>query len=233
MNYSDVDDVMTTIEMKVIDVLPEELQIYFAKNINEILTKRGLLEQSASETLSDRIDAIINRSHEPLSVCDYAEAVKKSGKTNKVISNKACDGTLRSIVINGKKHVFIADLEAYMAGTTGSVKRTKALQPEIDKRNKFIEDYFANNDTAIVGDLADLLHDNCDYSKAQTPRDAALSTIRTRVNSGIFVNLTKLAGEGKITREDTVALAGYKPQQQLALDISKLQQDYEEIFTAW
>jgi hypothetical protein len=231
MNYSDVDDVLTTIELKVIDVLTEEQQNYFAKNMNDILTKRGLLDQSASETLSDRIDAIINRSHEPLEVCDYAEAARKSGKTNKVISNNVCNGTLRSIIVNKKKCVFVADLEAFMAGKTGSFKRTRASQSEIDKRNKFVKDYFADNGTATAGDLADLLHDNCDYSSCKDPRDGALSTVRGRINSGLLVNLTKLAGEDRLTREDTVALAGYKPQQQLSL--SKLQQDYEDIFTAW
>ena len=191
-----------------------------------------MLDQSASETLSDRIDAIINRSHEPLEVCDYAEAAKRSGKSRKVISNNVRDGVLRIIVINKKKYVFVADLEAFMAGKTSSVKkRTRAPQPEIDKRHKFVEDYFVDNDTVTAGDLADLLHDHCDYSKCANTRDGALSTVRGKILSGLLVNLTKLAGEGKLKREDTIALAGYKPQQQLSL--STLQQDYEDIFTAW
>jgi len=229
MNYSDVDDVLTTIEIKVIDVLTEEQKTYFAKNMNDILTKRGLLDQSASETLSDRIDAIINRSHEPLSVCDYEKAAEKANRSKKTIERYANRGVLRNIKVNGRLHVFEEDLKVYIDEKSSNRKPARKL--ERMKREEFINNYFANNDTVIAGDLADLLHDNCDYSNTDNPRSSAFSTIRDRVNNGTFVNLTKLDEERAVTREDTIALAGYKPQQQLSL--STLQQDYEDIFTAW
>jgi hypothetical protein len=233
-----IDDLLTTFEKEALDGWPEELQKYFAKNMNAMLKGRGLLEQSLEERISSKISAVTLQSSEPLRVYDYKRAAKEANRSVKTISRNANNGTLRTIEINGRPHVFAEDLEAYVleSNKTSNKKssgRKNAPKSERKKRKELIDNYFADNDTVIAGDLADLLHDNCDYSNTDNPRSSAFSTIRDRVKNGAFVNLTKLDEEKVVTREDTIALAGYEPQQKLNFDFSKSQVDPEDMLIAW